>query len=151
DPNEITVGLTLTPSQVADPVLQKTFGLGEITIPSNCVLMLAIQQLPPGRDNGLTWIHVQYIKPVWDMLDDDTKAALIVHELFYEEYILREITPKNAVNVRALNGLLGTDDFALHIDTNAWNNILRANNFTPMFPQFYYFNGLLDGTFYAAL
>jgi hypothetical protein len=130
--------LRLDPQQASDPKLQAEFGLGSITIPNHCQLVLAIQQLPPTTDlqfhHDLNLVTQRFSK-VWNSLDLDTQAGLVVHELFYEDYLARRAQPATSESVRRLNGLLGASEISQYTQ-DKWIQELTSNHFTPMFPNF---------------
>jgi hypothetical protein len=142
-------GIHLDASQAADPQLQVKFGLGKISIPQNCELILALQQTPPVYQYpaGPSLMSVRVFKPVWDKLDMDTQAALVLHELFYRDYLLMNCDDYgNGVNltaesVRYLNGVLGTEEF-LSLDRDDWIKIVRSQKFIPMFPDYTIISGV---------
>lgn len=121
-------GLRLNSSQVADKELQKQFGLGNISIPTDCELLLVAQQA-----NNEYVVTLKIYQSSWNLLALDDQASLILHELFYREAMRRNL---NSAPVRALNGLLATDEFNL-LKTNDWSDILKKENFIVMFPEFY--------------
>ncbi len=130
-------GLRLNAEQVADPELQKKFGLGSIQIPADCKLILAIQQKKPINDSGQgsSLMSTETFLPVWKLLDTDTQAGLIAHELFYNELIIRTKNMVDAVPVRNLNGLLGSFEFS-SLSKSTWIEHLIENRLTAMFPDF---------------
>ncbi|HWU44930.1 MAG TPA: hypothetical protein VN132_15865 [Bdellovibrio sp.] len=128
-------GLHLTSDLAAQTKYQRQFGLGLINIPQNCELVLALQQMPATQSNrGRTRISIRLFKPVWDRLDLDTQAALVIHELFYREYILRNFA-LNSKGVRYLTGLLLSDKFQT-LTKEAWITELLSVEFSAMFPDF---------------
>jgi hypothetical protein len=136
---EIVTGVTLQLSsqQVADPFYQQKFGLGPVTIPNNCELILALEQLPPKSQSEHPQhpIQIREYSDVWNSLDLNTQAALAVHELFYQEYLLRNLPNQSAVSVRALNGFVGSQQMA-NFSRSDWNAKLRVFDFSPMFPAY---------------
>ncbi|MGE3974000.1 MAG: hypothetical protein AB7F59_05690 [Bdellovibrionales bacterium] len=137
-------GIHLNSMQAADPRLQKAFGLGPVSIPQNCELILAVQQLFPKLDStGSAQLQVQRFGPVWNSLDLDTKAGLVLHELFYEEYLLRQAQPPTSESVRKLNGLLGSKEF-LKFTKAEWIKELWSQRYSPIFPDFNNEKTILD-------
>jgi len=131
-------GLTLNSSQAADPTLQLKFGLGSVQVPGNCELVLTAQQeLPIEKESQRRHLqlNIRLISTVWNQLDLDTQAGIIMHELFYHEYLQRNIPPQNSVGVRHLLGLLMSSKFQ-NLTRQDWNSELRKKGFSPMFPDF---------------
>lgn len=121
-------GLRLNSTQVANKELQEQFGLGNISIPKECELILVAHQ---SYDQYKVLLNIY--QPSWDLLTPDDQASLILHELFYREAIKRNL---NSVPVRALNGLLTTDEFN-SMNMKGWSEKLKKENFIDMFPEFY--------------
>lgn len=136
-------GLHLNFEQSQNPDYQQRFGLGNVSIPTNCELVLAMQQMAPRFDGPVrSRIRTNLYMPVWNRLDLDTKAALIMHELFYREYLNRQ-PPENSKGVRHLNGLLGTEDYNTY-DSAHWISELVSVNFSAMFPDFQFDDASVD-------
>jgi len=121
---------------------QEDYGIGDISIPRNCILKLALQQIAPkysddGGRNG--YLKIEIYNRLWDKLDKDLQASLVMHELFYREAILLRFI-RNSVGVRKLNALLISDQFSL-LNKEDWENELSKSDFKPMFPNFSPING----------
>jgi hypothetical protein len=140
-------GLVLNSTQSADPVLQLKFGLGSTQVPEHCQLMLAAQQEIPMEvylnheftQPAYLQLGIRMISTVWTQLDLQTQAGIIIHELFYHEYLQRGVLPQNSVRVRKLVGLLMSSKFE-KLTQQEWNTELRQNHFSPMFPDFQFQN-----------
>lgn len=132
-------GIHLDSTQAADPQLQAQFGLGKIAIPKNCELILALQQIPPLFSPKIQTpppITIRVFHPVWDKLNPDVQASLVLHELFYREYILTSYRSEwNATTVRFLNSEIASDQF-LKLNKSTWIDVLKSQNFIPMFPDY---------------
>lgn len=138
-------GIHLNSVDLLNPSYKRQFGLGEVSIPQNCELVLAIQQLDPQDEvtvpeDRYELRTVVYL-PVWNRLGLDEQAGLIVHELFYREYLIRykgypiKNSPINSDDVRYLNGLLRAEEFN-NYNTNSWISELRTHKSSAMFPSF---------------
>jgi len=79
-------------------------GLG--VLPPNCHLeQTIVQSSAPGYGEFRYTIN----SDVWSALDDNQKAALVIHEIIYREAILPENQHQNSGYVRQLNQLLHAD------------------------------------------
>ncbi len=123
-------------NDVQDKEKQRDYGIGNISIPKNCVLKLALQQIAPTYTEGDRQgrLKLEIYNRLWDKLNKDLKASLVMHELFYREAILLRFIP-NSVGIRRLNALLVSEEFNL-FDINDWEEQLKASDFKPMFPNF---------------
>lgn len=73
----------------------------EVGVPSGCkIAQLAIQQEEAGRK------RIRISKKLWDRLDDDHRAGLILHEIIYEHFIVLGET--NSVKARRFNSYLAS-------------------------------------------
>lgn len=69
-------------------------------VPRNCSLRQAIVQISsPGINEPRYLIN----STIWNQLDENQKAALVIHELIYREAISEENRHQNSVQVRKLN------------------------------------------------
>jgi hypothetical protein len=74
--------------------------------PDNCKLIQTIVQTANFEKQGYRYI---IDTEVWDSLDNDNKAALIIHELIYREAVLPENNHPNSLLARELNQLIHSD------------------------------------------
>lgn len=78
----------------------------EIALPKGCQIhQIAIQQ----NIEGVTQIHIS--KDLWDRLDEENRAGLILHEIIYEHFLA--FGERNSVKARKMNALL----FSKEIDS----------------------------------
>ncbi len=128
---------TLNHIEVKDKTNQKDYGLGDVSIPENCSLKLALQQFAPSYKGGYRQgrIQVEIYSQLWNTLSNDIKAGLILHELFYRENILLDFN-FNSMGVRQLNALLVSDQFS-NMKKIDWEASLKKNHLNPMFPLFH--------------
>ncbi len=122
--------------EVQDKDYQKDYGIGQITIPKNCVLKLALQQIAPEYKNGdrRGFLKVEVYNKLWDQLSNDLKASLVIHELFYRENILLRYDFRST-GVRALTALLASKQY-YKLTQQDWHKKLIQSGFRPMFPNF---------------
>lgn len=129
-------GLHLNSKQVLDPKIQTQFGLGSVRIPDGCELILALHQTAPeDYTDNRRGIKVTAYLPVWNRLDLDTQAALIMHELFYREYLITQLTGRNSMGIRYLNGYLSSYEFR-KLSSDTWIPHLNYASLAAMFPAF---------------
>jgi hypothetical protein len=82
--------------------LQDIPDTGEVEIPANC----RVTQIAIRNPNRLPFDKEFIIyKPLWNRLDRDNQAALLLHEVIYKDAKLNA-HPKNSAGVRAINRFL---------------------------------------------
>ncbi len=130
--------LVLDHEDVKDKEYQEEFGLGDIEIPENCTLNLVIKQEEPDYDDDKVTrtgrLDLKIFTNEWDELNSDIQAALIMHELFYRENILRR-EHFTSQKIRRLNALLNSNTFD-NLTKDNWHQHLVESYLYPMFPNF---------------
>lgn len=133
-------GLHLNYEQTQNQDLLTRFGIGKVNIPKSCELVLAVSQYYSPVEGAP--LSISIYEPVWERLDLNTKAGIILHELFYREYLVKyhkllSPTPQNlnSMSVRHLNGILGAQIFYQY-DVKSWITMLNEEKFSAMFPFF---------------
>jgi hypothetical protein len=106
---------------------------GAVTFPKGCeILQIAIHQDPdiPGDR--------RYIirKDLWNLLDNQGKAGLILHELIYRDLISQEVAPHTSSKfVRYFNAYLSSDAFT-QLQLHSYYELLLKLNFATMDTQY---------------
>lgn len=99
------------------------FGL----FPKNCEIVQAIVQ----KDLDLVVPGKRFIIDVdiWDALDENTKAALVVHEVIYREALEPQNGHTHSIYTRKLNQLLHSTHFS-ELTLEGYHNFLYTNHFS---------------------
>ncbi|MDG0815088.1 hypothetical protein [Bdellovibrio svalbardensis] len=84
----------------------KTPDLGAVLIPDNCQLEQVIVQQQPSVVNNYRYL---INSKLWNQLDPDNQAALIVHELIYREFISTPSQEFSSERVRYFNAFIHSD------------------------------------------
>ncbi len=79
---------------------------GLAAVPRGCEIRQIIVQLPE-EDIGTSYKRYTVSKDLWDLLNENNKAALVLHELIYREAITAK--HPNSMRVRYLNTILFSD------------------------------------------
>lgn len=86
--------------------LKHTPDLGLVTIPAGCKLEQPVFQRNPSILNSFRFTVNE---DVWEQLDTDNQAALIVHEVIYREFMNSPAKEMFSERVRILNSILHAD------------------------------------------
>jgi hypothetical protein len=74
-------------AQWIDGELPETNDTGPIFIPANCVLKQAALQRTPGVPRES---YFKINRPLWNVLDNNARAGLLLHELIYEDALMAQ-------------------------------------------------------------
>lgn len=105
-------------SQFVSGTFAKTPDLGLVVIPDGCTVEQAVVQQQPSVVNAFRYLINQKL---WNELDADNKAALIVHELIYREFITTPTQEFSSERIRYFNafinaGLPGMNSLSAYLD-----------------------------------
>lgn len=94
-------------------------------IPQNCKIIQTIVQTNLFDDS------VSYVtdSDIWNSLDNDSKAALVLHEVIYKEALQPENRHENSVKVRHFNQILHADLFK-EMSLRGFINFLHEHEFS---------------------
>jgi hypothetical protein len=96
---------------------------GNLLLPKGCTLrQVAIQQVPEFPGDNRYFISKEY----WDLMDNNSKAALVLHEIIYNEGITLGHTDSRAV--RYLNSYLTSEKLA-HLTQKQMTQMLFSAKF----------------------
>jgi len=107
--------------------------IGALSFPKNCeIVQIAVHQDPdlPGDR--------RYIirQDLWNLMDNDSRAGLILHELIYRDLITQEVAPHTSSKfARYFNAYLSSDAF-LKLNLKAYYDLLVKLNFASMDAQY---------------
>ncbi|QDK39416.1 hypothetical protein [Bdellovibrio sp. NC01] len=93
----------LQEAQFVDGSFARTPDLGLVLIPDSCSLDQTIVQQQPSVVNKFRYL---INKKLWNSLDADNKAALIVHELIYREFISTPSQEFSSERIRYFNAFI---------------------------------------------
>lgn len=91
---------------VHDAALNQTPDLGMVIIPNNCQLEQVVFQRNPSILNSKRYMINQNL---WNQLDSDNQAALIVHEIIYREFMNSVTQEPASERIRVFNLVLHTN------------------------------------------
>lgn len=92
-----------------------------IAVPSGCAIkQIAIQKEPEVAEDRRYTVS----KDLWDLMDDESKAGLILHEVIYREALVDGA--ENSKMVRYLNSYLAADKFAAMTQEAFFNFLAKA-------------------------
>jgi hypothetical protein len=90
--------------------LESTEDSYEIAIPAGCAVEQLIVRKPPQFTEDRLWTVSQ---DLWNDLDDNNKAGLVLHEIVYDEVLTQPVNPQdNSINARYYNSYLSSDKFS---------------------------------------
>ena len=121
-----------------DEALPATPDVDPSLIPKNCKIeQIAIQR---NTTDNQAWydygLSLKMNRPLWNALDNDQKAVLILHEIFYHEALYSDF--KSAEPIRYLNSLYFSDEAGPLMSTPLkYAQILESMGFNTI-----YFNGV---------
>lgn len=113
-----------------------------IALPKGCVVRQIVIQRPRPQTGEKRFL---VNKPLWEMLDDANRAALVLHETIYREALSLE--QSNSINTRLFNETLtstafdsldfkGYLDLLITIDFKSLRILLDYGNWFNLFPEF---------------
>jgi hypothetical protein len=96
---------------------------GIVAIPTGCEIQQVAIQLSDS-DLGTSYTRYTINKDLWDLMDDNSKAALILHELIFREAITAQ--HRVSLRVRYLNAILLSD-------STSWEYFEASKNLDGLF------------------
>ncbi|KHD88075.1 MAG: hypothetical protein OM95_11185 [Bdellovibrio sp. ArHS] len=120
----------LTPSTE----LVQTPDLGYVSLPANCQLKQVIFQRNPSALNQHRYI---IDTALWNQLDINQQAALVLHEIVYREFMTARTSEMTSERIRMFNGLVHLHGFE-GLSLSDYIQILQELHFTT-----YTYNGLV--------
>ena len=109
---------------IDEVILPDTKDFGLVPIPAHCKIeQLAIQKNPVFPEDKRYWIS----KAIWNRLDEDQRAGLILHEIVYGEALALGQT--TSVNARYFTSLVASDHF-MSMNGSEYASILKLIGFS---------------------